>query len=203
MKIICIGRNYVAHAKELGNDVPDEPVIFIKPSTSLTVNNKPFFIPEFTNEVHYELELVIRICRNGRSIEPKFAHRYYDQIGIGIDYTARDLQAALKAKGLPWEKAKAFDDSAAISALQPFSSYSDKENITFRLEKNGKVVQDGNSNLMIFDFNRIIAEASKYFRLSVGDLIFTGTPAGVGKVEIGDRLVGYLESEPLIDVRIK
>jgi len=203
MKIICIGRNYVAHAKELDNEIPDEPVIFLKPDSALLRNNDPFFIPGFSNEIHHEIELVVRICRLGKNIERRFAHRYYKELGLGIDFTARDLQDKLKAKGLPWEKAKAFDKAAALG-----NTFIPKENlglsaIKFRLDINGSTVQSGDSALMIFPIDEIIEQVSKYFTLKIGDLIFTGTPAGVGPVHIGDRLEGYLEGQKLLDFMIK
>ncbi|MCF6331971.1 MAG: fumarylacetoacetate hydrolase family protein [Draconibacterium sp.] len=204
MKIICIGRNYVAHIQELKNEIPDEPVIFMKPDTALLRNNDPFFIPGWTNDVHHEIELVIKINRIGKSIEKKFAHRYFDEIGLGIDFTARDVQNNLKAKGLPWEKAKAFDKAAALS--NTFISKSVFENpkaIPFKLDINGVQVQVGNSELMIFDFEEIISQVSKYVTLKMGDLIYTGTPAGVGAVKIGDHLEGYLEDRKLLDFMIK
>lgn len=204
MKIICIGRNYVEHAHELGNEVPEEPVFFMKPDSALLRNNDPFFLPDWTQEVHHEIELVIKISRLGKNIEKKFAHRYFDEIGLGIDFTARDIQNKLKAKGLPWEKAKAFDQSAVIS-----STFIDKavfpvpEAIFFKLDINGKAVQDGNSELMIFSFEEIISYVSKYVTLKIGDLIYTGTPVGVGPVKIGDHLEGYLEDKKLLDFMIK
>lgn len=204
MKIICIGRNYVEHAKELGNDVPDEPVFFMKPDSALLRNNDPFYIPEWTKEVHHEIELVIKINRIGKNIEKHFADRYYDEIGLGIDFTARDVQAQLKAKGLPWEKAKAFDRSAVISTnFLSKSIFPDKESIFFKLDINGKTVQEGDSGLMIFGFEEIISHVSKYVTLKIGDLIYTGTPANVGPVAIGDHLEGYLEGKKLLDFEVK
>ncbi|MGM0621691.1 MAG: fumarylacetoacetate hydrolase family protein [Bacteroidota bacterium] len=204
MKIICIGRNYVAHAQELNNDVPEEPVFFMKPDSALLRNNDPFYIPDWTNEVHHEIELVIRINRIGKNIEQRFAHRYYDEIGLGIDFTARDVQQELKQKGLPWEKAKAFDQAAVISStFLPDSIFPDTESIRFSLQINGSIVQEGNSELMIFGFEEIISHVSKYMTLKIGDLIYTGTPAGVGAVKIGDHLEGYLENKKLLDFRIK
>jgi len=204
MKIICIGRNYVAHAQELNNEVPEEPVFFMKPDSALLRNNDPFYIPEWTNEVHYEIELVIRINRIGKNIEQRFAHRYYDEIGLGIDFTARDVQKEMKQKGLPWEKAKAFDQAAAISSsFLPVSVFPDTESIRFSLQIDGSIVQDGNSELMIFGFEEIISHVSKYMTLKIGDLIYTGTPAGVGAVKIGDHLEGFLENKKLLDFRIK
>ena len=204
MKIICIGRNYVAHARELNNEVPAEPVFFMKPDSSLLRNNDPFYIPEWTNEVHHEIELVIRINRLGKNIQEQFAHRYYDEIGLGIDFTARDVQDELKKKGLPWEKAKAFDNAAVIgSKFIKLTNLPDLNTIRFNLMINGNSVQSGNSNLMIFNFNQIISHISKYVTLKIGDLIYTGTPAGVGPVKIGDHLEGFLEQEKLLDFLIK
>jgi 2-keto-4-pentenoate hydratase/2-oxohepta-3-ene-1,7-dioic acid hydratase in catechol pathway len=203
MKIICIGRNYVDHAKELGNAIPEEPVVFMKPSSAMIHNSKPFFIPEFSNDIHYELELVYRITNNGRHIEEKFAHRYYEKVGLGIDFTARDLQQTLKTKGLPWEKAKAFDGSAAVGEFVHIDSLDNPADIHFELLKNGEVVQQGRSSLMLHNIDALIAHVSKYFILTVGDLLFTGTPAGVGQVAIGDHLVGKLENKILLDLRVK
>jgi 2-keto-4-pentenoate hydratase/2-oxohepta-3-ene-1,7-dioic acid hydratase in catechol pathway len=204
MKIICVGRNYVAHAKELNNEIPDEPVLFMKPDSALLRNNDPFYIPSWTNEVHHEIELIVKISRLGKNIEKKFAHRYYKEIGIGIDFTARDVQNALKDKGLPWEKAKAFDHSAMIcTQFVSIDSMTDRNAIHFRLDKNGQTVQNGNSALMIFTIDDIITHVSKYFTLKIGDLIYTGTPAGVGQVHIGDRLEGYLEEEKKFDFWVK
>lgn len=204
MKIICIGRNYVAHARELDNEVPDEPVFFMKPDSALLRNNDPFFIPDWTKEVHHEIELVLRVCRLGKNIGKQFSYRYYDEIGLGIDFTARDVQNELKAKGLPWEKAKAFDRAAVLgNTFFPKEIFPDPEAISFRLDINGKTVQSGNSSLMIFDFDEIIAHVSKYVTLKIGDLIYTGTPAGVGPVKIGDHLEGYLEDKKLLDFVIK
>lgn len=204
MKIICIGRNYVAHAKELNNEVPDEPVFFMKPDSALLRNNDPFYLPGWTNDVHHEIELVLKIKRLGKNIEKRFAHRYYDEIGLGIDFTARDIQQKLKEKGLPWEKAKAFDQSAVLgSTFINKNEFPDLKNISFRLLKNGNLVQDGNSSLMIFDFDEIISQISRYITLKIGDLIYTGTPAGVGAVRIGDRLEGFLDERKLFDFEIK
>lgn len=204
MKIICVGRNYVAHAKELNNEIPDEPVLFMKPDSALLRNNDPFYIPHWTNDVHHEVELIVKISRLGKNIEKKFAHRYYKEIGLGIDFTARDVQNALKDKGLPWEKAKAFDHSAMIcNQFVPIEAIPDRNSIHFRLDKNGKTVQEGDSALMIFSLDDIITHVSKYFTLKIGDLIYTGTPAGVGQVQLGDRLEGYLEGEKKFDFRIK
>ena len=204
MKIICIGRNYVAHAEELKNEVPDEPVFFMKPDSSLLRNNDPFFIPEWTSDVHHEIELIIKISRLGKSIDKRFAKRYYKEVGLGIDFTARDVQSQLKAKGLPWEKAKAFDRAAVLgSKFIPVGDLPNPEKIAFRLDVNGKTVQNGDSSLMIFNFDTIVAYVSKYVTLKIGDLIYTGTPAGVGPVKPGDHLEGYLEADKLLDFRVK
>jgi 2-keto-4-pentenoate hydratase/2-oxohepta-3-ene-1,7-dioic acid hydratase in catechol pathway len=204
MKIICVGRNYVAHAKELNNDIPDEPVLFMKPDTAQLRNNDPFYIPEWSNDVHHEIELIVRISRLGKNIEKQFAHRYYKEVGIGIDFTARDVQNSLKEKGLPWEKSKSFDHSAVVCPeFVLIDSIHDRNAIHFRLDINGKTVQEGNSALMIFPVDDIIAHVSKYFTLKMGDLIYTGTPAGVGPVKIGDRLEGYLEGKKKFDFQIK
>lgn len=204
MKIICIGRNYVAHAEELKNEIPEEPIFFMKPDSSLLRNNDPFYIPEWTNEVHHEIELLIKINRIGKNIEKRFAYRYFDEIGLGIDFTARDVQKKLKEKGLPWEKAKAFDNAAVISGtFLSKSVFPDKEAINFKLNINGKPVQYGNSSLMIFDFEELISHVSKYVTLKIGDLIYTGTPAGVGAVKINDHLEGYIENKKLLDFYIK
>lgn len=202
MKIICVGRNYRDHALELNNDVPTEPVIFLKPDSALLLNNKPFFIPEFTNDVHHEVELVVRINKLGRHIEPKFAHTYYNEIALGIDFTARDLQSTLKKKGLPWELAKAFDQSALLSSFVPLGNRNIQD-LHFTLHKNGQPVQNGHTADMLFPVDEIIAFVSKYFTLKIGDLIYTGTPAGVGPVAIGDRLTGFLEGEELFFCNIK
>ena len=201
MKIICIGRNYVDHAKELSNPVPKQPLIFMKPSTALLVNNSPFYYPEFSENIHYEGELVLRVCRNGRHIQPAFASTYYDQLAFGIDFTARDLQARCKEKGHPWEIAKAFDHSAVVSKFVELPE--DVEDINFELKKNGESVQIGHSKDLIFNFNYLICYISKYFKLHIGDYIFTGTPAGVGPVQIGDQLEGFIEGEKLLHCDIK
>ena len=203
MKIICVGRNYIDHAKELNNPVPKEPVLFMKPSTALLINQRPFFYPDFSQNIHYELELVIQINKNGKAIDPKFAYKYYDKIGLGIDFTARDIQDKCKEKGLPWELAKAFDYSAVLGDIVPVDSLKDKSNIAFELKKNQEMVQAGFSKDMIFNFDAIISYASRYFKLLKGDLIYTGTPAGVGPVHIGDTLDGYLEGVQLLHVNIK
>ena len=204
MKIICIGRNYPEHARELNNELPAEPVIFMKPDSALLRNNEPFYIPDFSNEVHYECELVIRINRLGKNIDPVFASRYYEEVGLGVDFTARDLQQKLKEKGLPWEKAKAFDRSAVISSrFIPVNELSNPKSITFELKKNGQLVQSGDSSLMIFPVDELISYVSKFFTLKIGDLIYTGTPRGVGPVAIGDRLEGGLEGQKMFDFDIK
>jgi 2-keto-4-pentenoate hydratase/2-oxohepta-3-ene-1,7-dioic acid hydratase in catechol pathway len=203
MKIICIGRNYVAHARELNNEVPDKPVFFMKPDSALVTSNRPFFYPEFSQDVHHELEVVIRINRLGRSIEEKYAHRYFNELALGIDFTARDLQAEQKKKGLPWEIAKGFDYSAPVSEFYPLEKFGDIHKLNFHLDINGKTVQEGNTTLMIFSFEKIIAFVSRFMTLKTGDLIFTGTPAGVGPVAINDRLEAFLEGEKLMDFPVK
>ena len=202
MKLICIGRNYADHAKELKNEVPTEPVIFMKPDTALLPKRNPFFLPDFSDEVHHELELVVRINKIGKSIEEKFADRYYDQVTVGIDFTARDIQAKCKEKGLPWEKAKAFDHSALLGEWVDLGGR-DIQNLNLELKKNGETVQQGNTNYMLFSVDRLIAEVSKYFTLKIGDLLFTGTPAGVSKVERNDRLEAYLDGERLLALNVK
>lgn len=203
MKIICIGRNYVEHAKELKNPLPKQPVFFLKPDTSLVIRNRPFFYPEFSKDIHYEAELVIKIDKNGKHIQEEFAHTYYSEIGLGIDFTARDIQQNCKEKGLPWEIAKGFDNSAPISKLISMEKLSDQKNIQFHLELNGDIVQQGSSLDMIFSFDTIVSYLSQFITLKMGDLIYTGTPAGVGPVKIGDHLVGYLEDKKMLDFRIK
>ena len=203
MKIICIGRNYVEHARELNNPLPEAPVFFMKPDTSLVIRNRPFFYPEFSKDIHYETELVIKISKNGKHIQEKFAHTYYDEIGLGIDFTARDIQSKCKEKGLPWEVAKAFDHSAPISKFIKLDELQHKDDIRFHLELNGVKVQDGSSTLMIFSVDHIISYLSQFVTLKMGDLIFTGTPAGVGPVKINDHLVGYIEDKKMLDFRVK
>ena len=203
MKIICIGRNYSEHAKELGNAVPEEPVIFMKPKSALFTPGMSFYYPAFTNELHYEGELVFKICKNGKHIESKYAWQYYMEVTVGIDFTARDLQSNLKKKGLPWEKAKSFDQSAAVGKFVKLDDLEDKKNIKFQLYKNGELVQDGQSNHMIFSINSILEDASQYFTLNIGDLIFTGTPVGVGETVVGDLLEGFLEGEKVLELEIK
>lgn len=194
MKIICIGRNYAAHARELNNPVPKRPVIFMKPPSALLVNNKPLYYPEFTNDLHYECEVVLKINKNGRHVQPEFASEYYKDITLGIDFTARDLQSELKAKGHPWELAKGFDGSAALGRFIPKSAI-EGESIDFELLKNGERVQKGNTADLLFSFDQLIVFVSKFFKLQMGDYIFTGTPAGVGPVAIGDQLVGVIHTE--------
>jgi len=203
MKIICIGRNYIEHVKELNNLIPAEPVFFLKPDTSLIINNKPFFYPPFTNELHHEVEIVLRISKVGKFIDQGFAHRYYNEIGIGIDFTARDLQRQAIEKGLPWEKSKAFEGSAPVSRFISVTSLPDRSNISFHLDVNGKTVQQGSTKNMIFSFEELISYVSRFFTLKTGDLIFTGTPAGIGPVQTGDRLQAYIEKELMLDFRVK
>ncbi len=203
MKIFCIGRNYVAHAKELGNEVPDEPVIFMKPKSALLQSHTPFYYPEFTNELHYECELVLRICKNGKYIQDRYASKYYDAVTVGIDFTARDIQNELKEKGLPWEKAKSWDNSAVIGKWVNLADLRNKKEIPFKLMKNKELVQEGNSSNMIFNFDSIVAHISNYFSVNIGDLIFTGTPAGVGECVVGDELEGYLEDTQMFSFEIK
>jgi len=204
MKIICVGRNYVAHAAELGNEVPDSPMIFMKPHTALLIDNKPLYYPDFTNDLNYEGELVLKICKNGRHVQPEFAHTYYDKIGFGIDFTARDLQQKCKEKGHPWEIAKAWDFSAPISKeFLDINTLPNRNVIKFEMILNGKTVQQGDSSLMIYSFDTIICYVSKFFKLQVGDYIFTGTPAGVGPVKRGDILTGSIEGKELLKCEIK
>jgi 2-keto-4-pentenoate hydratase/2-oxohepta-3-ene-1,7-dioic acid hydratase in catechol pathway len=203
MKIFCVGRNYAQHAKELGNAIPDEPVIFMKPKSALLQAHTPFYYPEFTNELHYECELVLRISKNGKYIQEKFASKYYDAISVGIDFTARDIQNELKEKGLPWEKAKAWDNSAVVGKWIPLTNIKDKKNINFSLSKNKEVVQKGNSTEMLHHFDEIVCHISNYFSVNIGDLIFTGTPAGVGEVVVGDELEGFIENESMFSLEVK
>ena len=202
MKILCVGRNYSDHAKELGNAVPENPVIFSKPDTALLKNGEPFYIPSFSNDVHHEIELVIKINKVGKKIQEKFARNYFSEIGLGIDFTARDKQNELKAKGLPWELAKAFDGSAPIGNFINIENI-DLKNIDFSLQKNGQLVQQGNTSQMIFSFEQIVSFVSQYFTLKVGDLIYTGTPAGVGQVNIGDQLEGFIGNESMLICEVK
>ncbi len=202
MKIFCIGRNYVNHAKELNNPVPKQPLVFMKPATALLKDNRDFYYPNFTENLHYEAEIVLRICKNGRSVQPKFARKYIDKVSLGIDFTARDLQAKCKAKGHPWEIAKAFDHSAPIGQMIDIKE-EHWENISFSLLKNGEAVQIGNTKDLIFQFETLIAHVSKYFTLQTGDLIYTGTPEGVGPVQIGDKLEGFIGENKLLECNIK
>lgn len=203
MKIFCVGRNYVEHAKELGNAVPDEPVIFMKPKTALLQPHTPFYYPQFCNELHYEVELVLRVSKNGKYIQEQQASKYYNAITVGIDFTARDVQAELKSKGLPWEKAKAWDNSAVTGKWIELAPDTLKKPLNFSLYSNGTLVQQGSSSQMIFNFDRIVENISQYFSLNIGDLIFTGTPAGVGECVVGDVLEGYLDKEKMFELDIK
>jgi 2-keto-4-pentenoate hydratase/2-oxohepta-3-ene-1,7-dioic acid hydratase in catechol pathway len=203
MKIICIGRNYVKHIEELNNDRPDEPVVFLKPDSSILLKQHPFVIPEFTDDVHHEVELIVKINKVGKYIEPKFASNYYDEIGLGIDFTARDLQAKLKEKGLPWEKAKSFDGSAVIGEFYPKSDSKSLEDLEFKLVKNGEIVQFGNTKHMIWKIDELISHVSQYFTLKKGDIIFTGTPEGVAAVKPNDILEGYLEDKKSFRIQVK
>lgn len=204
MKIICIGRNYTEHIAELENEKPEEPVIFMKPDTAILLKKQPFFIPDFSEDVHYEVEVLVKIKKVGKHIQPRFAHKYYEEIGLGIDFTARDLQKKLKEKALPWEKAKAFDGAAVIGEKwMSKKSFQDINNINFSLLKNEESVQQGNTSHMLWKIDELIAYVSEYFTLKIGDVIFTGTPAGVGKVETNDRLTGFLEKEKMFSINIK
>lgn len=203
MKIICIGRNYAEHAKEMNAAVPTEPVFFLKPDTALIKDDQPFYYPDFSKEIHHEAELVLKISKAGKNIAPEFAHKYYDEIGIGIDFTARDIQAKCKEKGLPWEKAKAFDGSAPIGKFINKNELSDMNNISFHLTVNGNTVQKGNTKDLLFSFDAVIAYVSKFFTLKTGDLIYTGTPEGVGPVKIGDKLEAFIGERSLLAFEIK
>ncbi|MGF1559358.1 MAG: fumarylacetoacetate hydrolase family protein [Flavobacteriaceae bacterium] len=203
MKIICIGRNYADHIKELANERPEEPVVFIKPDSAVLPKEQDFYIPEFSSDVHYEVEVLVKIKKVGKHIDEKFAGNYYDEIGLGIDFTARDLQSKLKEKGLPWEKAKGFDGAAVIGNWLPKSDFKDLNDLNFSLIKNGKEVQKGNTSLMLWKIDELIAYVSQFFMLKKGDIIFTGTPAGVGKIEANDYLSGVLEGQELFMVKIK
>ena len=202
MKIFCIGRNYAEHVKELNNAVPTKPLIFMKPPTALLLENKPLFYPDFTKNLHYEVEVVLRICKNGKAIQPEFANRYYDKIALGIDFTARDVQDDLKSKGQPWELAKAFDNSAVLSAFVDLKDFN-AANIKFFMTKNGETVQSGTTQDLIFSFDTVVSFISQYFTLQQGDLIYTGTPAGVGAVKVGDKLEGFLEGKSMFICEIK
>ncbi|ADY28319.1 MULTISPECIES: fumarylacetoacetate hydrolase family protein [Cellulophaga] len=203
MKIICIGRNYTDHIKELANEKPTDPVVFIKPDSAVLPKEQDFYIPEFSNNIHYEVEVLVKIKKVGKHIEQKFAANYYDEIGLGIDFTARDLQSKLKEKGLPWEKAKGFDGAAVIGKWLPKSKFSSVDNINFSLLKNEEIVQKGNTNLMLWKIDELISYVSQYFMLKKGDVIFTGTPAGVGRVDANDYLCGTLEGEEMFTLNIK
>jgi 2-keto-4-pentenoate hydratase/2-oxohepta-3-ene-1,7-dioic acid hydratase in catechol pathway len=203
MKIFAIGQNYSEHNKELNSQNPTEPVVFMKPDTALLKNNKPFYIPDFSRELHYETELIIKFNRLGKNIDSKFAGRYFEEIGLGVDFTARDLQRRLKAEGKPWEICKAFDNSAVIGNFLPVNEINDIQNISFRLDLNGKTVQKGNSADMIFPVNELISYISRFFTIKIGDILFTGTPVGVGKVTIGDRLEGYIFDKKMFDFVVK
>jgi len=203
MKLICIGRNYTAHIEELENEKPTDPVVFLKPDTSILLKKQPFFIPDFSDDVHHEVEVLVKINKVGKHIAKKFAHKYYDEVGLGIDFTARDLQAQLKAKGLPWEKAKAFDGAAVIGKWLSKAKFQDINNINFSLRKNDEIVQSANTELMLWKVDELIEYVSKYFTLKIGYIIFTGTPAGVGKVFAEDRLQGYIEEEEIFSIKVK
>lgn len=203
MKIICIGRNYANHIEELKNERPSEPVVFMKPDSAILLKQHPFVIPEFSEDIHHEIELIVKISKVGKYIEPKFAHKYYDEISVGIDFTARDLQAKLKAKGLPWEKAKAFDGSAVIGEFLPKSQFVSLENVTFELTNNNVTVQKGNSEMMMWNIDELISHVSQFFTLKIGDIIFTGTPEGVATVKPDDVLEGFLEGRKLFRIQVK
>ncbi|NNC51024.1 MAG: fumarylacetoacetate hydrolase family protein [Flaviramulus sp.] len=203
MKLICIGRNYTEHIKELENEKPSDPVVFLKPDTAILLKKQPFFIPDFSDDVHHEVEILVKINRVGKHIDKKFAHKYYKEIGLGIDFTARDLQSQLKAKGLPWEKAKAFDGAAVIGKWLPITDIEDVDSIDFSLEKNDKIVQSGNTSHMLWKIDELIEYVSKYFTLKIGDIIFTGTPAGVGKVIANDNLKGFIENIEMFSITVK
>lgn len=203
MKILCIGRNYAAHIEELKNEKPGQPVVFLKPDTAVLKGGAPFFYPDFSTNIHHEIELVLKISKEGKYIQPQFAHRYFEEIGLGIDFTARDLQDQCKAKGLPWEIAKGFNGSAPIGDFKSVGELGDLKNIDFHLEINGEVKQRGNTSMMLFDFATIISYVSQFFTLKKGDLIYTGTPAGVGPVQVGDQLQGFIGNEKMLHVEIK
>ncbi|MBK6978842.1 MAG: fumarylacetoacetate hydrolase family protein [Cytophagaceae bacterium] len=202
MKILAVGRNYVAHIAELNNEKPDQPVIFSKPETAILRNNEPFYYPDFTQDIHHEVEILLKISKMGKNIEEKFAHKYYEEIGLGIDFTARDIQTQLKNKGLPWDLAKGFNGSAPISEFIPKAGY-DMQNLNFSLDINGERRQTGNTSLMLYSFDYLIAFISRYFTLKTGDIIYTGTPAGVGPVKIGDKLTGKIEEKVMFDFEVK
>ncbi|MFV9550590.1 fumarylacetoacetate hydrolase family protein [Algibacter sp. PT7-4] len=203
MKLICIGRNYTEHIKELENEKPSDPVVFLKPDTAILLKKQPFFIPDFSDDVHYEVEVLVKINRVGKHIDKKFAHKYYNEIGLGIDFTARDLQSALKAKGLPWEKAKAFDGAAVIGKWMGKKELDNIDGFEFSLKKNDEIVQNGNTSHMLWKIDELIEYVSKYFTLKIGDVIFTGTPAGVGKVVANDKLKGFIENNEMFSITVK
>jgi len=203
MKLICIGRNYTEHIKELQNEKPTDPVVFLKPDTAILLKKQPFFIPDFSDDVHYEVEVLVKINRVGKHIDKKFAHKYYDEIGLGIDFTARDLQSALKAKGLPWEKAKSFDGAAVIGKWMDKNEVANVDDFEFSLKKNDDIVQNGNTSHMLWKIDELIEYVSKYFTLKIGDIIFTGTPAGVGKVIANDKLKGCIENKEMFSITVK
>jgi 2-keto-4-pentenoate hydratase/2-oxohepta-3-ene-1,7-dioic acid hydratase in catechol pathway len=203
MKIICIGRNYASHIEELKNEKPSEPVVFLKPDSAILLKQHPFVIPEFSEDIHHEIEIIVKISKVGKYIEPKFAHKYYEEISVGIDFTARDLQARLKEKGLPWEKAKAFDGSAVIGEFLPKSQFISLENITFELKNNSETVQKGNSDRMLWNIDELVSYVSQFFTLKIGDIIFTGTPEGVAAVKSDDVLEGFLEGQKLFRIQVK
>ncbi|MCL9770859.1 fumarylacetoacetate hydrolase family protein [Flavobacterium sp. HXWNR69] len=203
MKIICVGRNYADHISELNNERPTEPVIFLKPDSSILPNKNPFVIPAFSNDIHHEVEILVKICKVGKHIDAKFAHKYYEEIGLGIDFTARDVQNKLKEKGLPWEKAKAFDHSAVIGKFVSKNDFTSLDNINFELKSNGTTVQEGNTSLMLWKIDELIAYVSQYFTLKIGDIIFTGTPKGVAKVAEGDVLEGFIEGKSMFKIQIR
>ena len=203
MKLICIGRNYSNHIKELHNEKPSEPVVFLKPDTAILLKKQPFFIPDFSNNVQHEVELLVKINRVGKYISSKFAHKYYEHIGLGIDFTARDVQQTLKQKGLSWEKAKAFDGSAVVGKWVPKTNFQDLNNISFSLKRNDELVQSGNTQNMLWRIDELIAYVSQFFTLKIGDIIFTGTPAGVGPVQADDMLTGFIENEEFFKIKVK
>lgn len=203
MKLICIGRNYTEHIKELENEKPSNPVVFLKPDTAILLKKQPFFIPDFSDDVHHEVEILVKINRVGKYIDKKFAYKYYKEIGLGIDFTARDLQSELKSKGLPWEKAKSFDGAAVVGNWLPIDDITDVNNINFSLQKNNMVVQQGNTSHMLWKIDELIEYVSKYFTLKIGDIIFTGTPAGVGKVIANDNLKGFIENKQMFSITVK
>ena len=203
MKIICIGRNYAKHIEELQNERPEEPVVFLKPDSSILIKQMPFVIPEFSDDIHHEIEVIVKITKVGKYIEPKFAHKYYDEVGVGIDFTARDLQARLKEKGLPWEKAKGFDGATVLGDFVPKSQFASLDNVSFELKNNGETVQLGNTSHMLWKIDELISYVSKYFTLKIGDILFTGTPEGVARVQPDDILEGYLEGQKLFRIQVK